>query len=429
MTPRRRIMVDLSACLLHHGHVRLLAHAAELGTVVVGLTSDAEVRAQKGIVPELSFAERKEILAAIRFVDEVVEVPWLIDEAVLDRHAIDLLVHGSDNANPLPAPRLHLTERTTGVSSSDLRARAAGNLFRQRNRERRLLTPGPAHILPEAVLELRPVFGRGDAAYEAIYERVTRQLLAISGQDRIACVQGSATLAIEIAVENFVRGRVLLIDTGFYGQRLAALLRGRDGVALEVVDWTRLAEVGGAYDWVVAVSVETSRALKLDHRALGAAARRVGAKLMVDATASIGLEDDHGEADLVAFSSCKGLCGLAGGAFVAFKHALPFFPAHGIALDLRTHLERGVTGPYHAVCSLAGTLPRLDVIRRIVAEERERFVARYPELLVWPAEHRPLLCTQLSRPVALPWANAVSYTPRLATDGMIVCHLPVALDD
>ena len=33
---------------------------------------------------------------------------------------------------------------------------------------------------------------------------------------------------------------------------------------------------------------------------------------MLDATASIGLEDEHELADLIAYSSCKGLFGLTG---------------------------------------------------------------------------------------------------------------------
>ena len=70
-TKRPRIMVDMSATLIHHGHIRLLKKAAELGDVVVALTSDAEVKSKKGYTPELNFAERKEILEAVKYVTEV----------------------------------------------------------------------------------------------------------------------------------------------------------------------------------------------------------------------------------------------------------------------------------------------------------------------------------------------------------------------
>ena len=39
----KRVMVDMSATLIHHGHVRLIKKAAEYGDVIVGLTSDEEI--------------------------------------------------------------------------------------------------------------------------------------------------------------------------------------------------------------------------------------------------------------------------------------------------------------------------------------------------------------------------------------------------
>lgn len=119
----KRIMVDMSATLIHHGHVRLLRQAKELGYVVVALTTDAEIRSKKGYEPELDFESRREILEAIRYVDEIVPSPWLIDASFLDRHGIDLLVHGSDNNNPLAQERLLIFPRTEGVSSSIIRGR------------------------------------------------------------------------------------------------------------------------------------------------------------------------------------------------------------------------------------------------------------------------------------------------------------------
>ena len=69
---RPRVMVDMSATLIHHGHIRLLKKAAEIGDVVVVLTTDEEIKKKKGYTPELSFEERKEILESIRYVKEVV---------------------------------------------------------------------------------------------------------------------------------------------------------------------------------------------------------------------------------------------------------------------------------------------------------------------------------------------------------------------
>ena len=39
----KRIMVDMSATLIHHGHIRLIKKAAEMGEVVIGLTTDEDI--------------------------------------------------------------------------------------------------------------------------------------------------------------------------------------------------------------------------------------------------------------------------------------------------------------------------------------------------------------------------------------------------
>ena len=116
----KRILVDMSLTSLHHGHIRLLQKASLLGHVVVALCSDDEILKAKGFLPLLSFEHRKEIALAIRYVEEVVESKWLIDETYLDRHNIDLLVHGDDNVNPVPPERLVIFPRTDGISSTAL---------------------------------------------------------------------------------------------------------------------------------------------------------------------------------------------------------------------------------------------------------------------------------------------------------------------
>ena len=54
-----RVLVDMSLTLFHHGHVRLLKKAAELGHVTVALTIDEEIKRVKGFVPPLKFEQRK----------------------------------------------------------------------------------------------------------------------------------------------------------------------------------------------------------------------------------------------------------------------------------------------------------------------------------------------------------------------------------
>lgn len=117
-------MVDMSATIIHHGHIRLLKEASRYGEqVIVALTTDDEIINKKGYEPELNFDARREILEAIKYVDEVVPSPWLIDEPFLKDHKIDVLVHGHDNSNPIPKEKLLVLPRTEGISSSIIRGR------------------------------------------------------------------------------------------------------------------------------------------------------------------------------------------------------------------------------------------------------------------------------------------------------------------
>lgn len=123
----KRIMVDMSATVLHHGHIRLLKSAKQRGHVVVALTTDEEILTKKGYEPELRYDHRAEILGSIIYVDEVVPSPWLISESFLDAHSIDLLVHGDDNCNPIPKSRLLVFPRTAGISSTEIREKFLKN--------------------------------------------------------------------------------------------------------------------------------------------------------------------------------------------------------------------------------------------------------------------------------------------------------------
>ena len=118
---KKRILVDMSMTMLHHGHIRLLQKASQLGHVTVALVTDEEILKTKGFLPLLSFEHRKEIALAIKYIDEVIEGKWLIDEAFMDLNKFDLLVHGDDNVNPVRPERLVIFPRTKGISSSLLR--------------------------------------------------------------------------------------------------------------------------------------------------------------------------------------------------------------------------------------------------------------------------------------------------------------------
>ena len=121
----KRVMVDMSCSLIHHGHIRLLKKAAELGNVVVALTTDDEILKKKGYRPELNFEERKEVLLSIKYVSEVIPSNWLLDDQYIIDNKVDILVHGDDNSNEVSACELILYPRTQGISSKELRSRSA----------------------------------------------------------------------------------------------------------------------------------------------------------------------------------------------------------------------------------------------------------------------------------------------------------------
>ena len=116
------IVVDMSATIIHHGHIRLLKFASELGPVRVALTTDEEVLNKKGYLPELNFEQRKEVLEAIKYVQDVVPCKWLITDDFLDEIGCHTLVHGDDNQNQITRHKILVVPRTSGISSSQIRA-------------------------------------------------------------------------------------------------------------------------------------------------------------------------------------------------------------------------------------------------------------------------------------------------------------------
>ena len=107
---------------------------------------------------------------------------------------------------------------------------------RRANSAKFLFTPGPASLTAENLFNLGPAFGRGDREYLDIEAAVLDWLSALSGQPNIARLQGSATFAIEIALQNFVTGRVLLMNSGYYSHRISTMLSKRRDINLTIFE-------------------------------------------------------------------------------------------------------------------------------------------------------------------------------------------------
>ena len=128
----KRIMVDMSATLIHHGHVRLLKKASKYGKVIVALVTDKEIKKFKGYKPELNYSQRKEIMRSIRYVSKVVPSKFILNDKFLNKFKINLLIHGQDNKNKINKKFLLIVKRTKNISSAILRKRAV-KCLRQMN--------------------------------------------------------------------------------------------------------------------------------------------------------------------------------------------------------------------------------------------------------------------------------------------------------
>jgi 2-aminoethylphosphonate-pyruvate transaminase len=144
---------------------------------------------------------------------------------------------------------------------------------------------------------------------------------------------------------------------------------------------------------------------------------------MLDATASIGLEDNHDLADAISYSSCKGLFGLTGAGFIAFNE-IPDTQIDSFNLSLTNHIEKKMTGPYHAICSLDHVLNSHQNLKEAVEICKENFLNKFETNIYFPKIMQPKLCTRLHGNIVTNDINAVLYTPRtLEPNESVVCHL------
>ena len=125
-----RVYVDVVGDLFHSGHVEFFKKAKAMGDyLIVGVLSDETVESYKRR-PVYHLDERAAVIAACRYVDEIViDCPLGVTEELLDAYKIDLVVHGDDfdekMAREQYGPALDrgifkTVPYTKGISTSDL---------------------------------------------------------------------------------------------------------------------------------------------------------------------------------------------------------------------------------------------------------------------------------------------------------------------
>ena len=295
------------------------------------------------------------------------------------------------------------------------------------NKKKILFTPGPSSLSFENIKELRPCFGRGDDEYIKLENHVLKKIKTMSGHKEIARLQGSASLALEILIYNFLYGKVLVVATGFYSERLRdmvkfAKLKFNNIKTVHYLEYQKLNSLNKSYDWIIACPVETSTGFKIPIENLHKIKKKLNSKLALDATASIGLEKNHYLSDVAAFSSCKGLFGLTGASFIVFNKS-PQNEINSFYMNLLNHVNKKMTGPYHTIYSLNEILKNYKDHLYSVKINKKIFLKKMKNFLVYPAQNQPLLCTYVKKKIIKKNKNVILYQTRAKIPGSVVCHL------
>lgn len=290
-----------------------------------------------------------------------------------------------------------------------------------------VFTPGPGSLLEENILGIAPYFGRGDAEYLKIEKSVLDNLKKICGLKKIVPFQGSGSLAIEIALQNFVYGNVLVIDTGYYSDRLIYILKSLQKnfnkiKKIETVSWKNIKQIKTKFNWICASPVETSIGLKVPIKEINNLKKKCNSKLMLDATGSIGLEDGHNYADVATFSSCKGLFGLTGASFIAYQNK-PLNKVNSFYMNIETHINKKITGPYHTIGSLFYVLKKHSKFKQSVKKNKLKFINENKDSLIYPKKNQPLLCTYSLKSFYNKKKNVIMYRSRKKIKGSVISHL------
>ena len=331
---QKRIMVDMSATIIHHGHIRLLKKASKYGKVIVGLTSDKEIKSKKGYTPELAFKYRKEVLEAIKYVNEVVETPWLLTDETLKKYDIDLLVHGNDNSNQIKKEKLLIFPRTKGISSTKMRENTM-KVVAQKFQRNILLNPGPATTTHSVKMaQVVPDICPREKEFGDLMEWVSTELTKIVANPKkytTVLFGGSGTAVVESVISSVVSHdkTVLIVNNGAYGKRMCQIAQAYDMNYIEFesspikpLNLKKLKKVikeNKNISHLAVIHNETTTGLLNNLDDLGKLAKENGLEFIVDAMSSyaaIPIDMKKQNIHYLMASSNKNIQGMAGIGFV-----------------------------------------------------------------------------------------------------------------
>ena len=212
--------------------------------------------------------------------------------------------------------------------------------------------PGPGAFIPEWINNQKEYFGRGDDEYKKIKNKTFEWLKKITGKNEIVSIAGSGSTAAIISFNAFLSGKILIVKTGYYSDRWYNHLKHKGYKKISYIEYEKLNSLKESFDWIIFVYVETARCKKFDIDKINFLKKKLNSKLLLDATASIGLEKKHSTSDVMFFSSCKGLFGPTGLGFIAYDRKIKINKSKDFWLNIETHKNAKYTLGYNCMASL-----------------------------------------------------------------------------
>lgn len=122
----RKVITYGTFDLLHWGHINLLKRAKDLGDYLIVAVSSDEFNKIKNKNSYHSYENRKMILEAIRYVDEVIpEYDWEQKAKDIQEHDVDVFVMGDDWRGKFDSLKSYCEvvylPRTIGISTSKIK--------------------------------------------------------------------------------------------------------------------------------------------------------------------------------------------------------------------------------------------------------------------------------------------------------------------
>ncbi len=292
-----------------------------------------------------------------------------------------------------------------------------------------LLTPGPLTTSRRVREAMMRDYSTWDVDYNSLVDRVRDQLVRLAtNEDGYTCVlmQGSGTFAVEATIGSVLPadGKLLVINNGAYGQRMATIAEklGIPHLQLQIAethpptpaDLQQVLAASPEITHVAMVHCETTTGMLNPAAEIGQVVKDHDCCYIVDAMSSLGgvpLSMEELNADYLVSSANKCIQGVPGFGFViARQQSIEAIDgqARSLSLDLFDQWQEmeskggkwRYTSPTHVVCAFAEALAELEDEGGV--EARHRRYCENQQRLVRGMEQRgfrTLLPGELQSPV------------------------------